>query len=186
MDEKRFRFDLLIAVFALLLSGIAAGAAAYQTWVINEQFSATVWPYLGLSATYSPGQFRLELTNDGLGPAIVKSADITIGDTVSQSWMSLIVHAPKPSRRLAIFGRFSSLENGDVIRSGEDKVLLDLHGSQPFPNGIREWIRDKHVTMNVCYCSILQRCWIAHFLGDGDPTPQDVPTCGPTHKLSYG
>src|SRR5438270_2374307 len=84
MNEKRFRFDLFIAVTALLVSTIAAAASVYQTHVIaqqtaiiNEQFGATTWPYLGFTSTYSPGEISLELKNVGLGPAILRNVDIT-------------------------------------------------------------------------------------------------------------
>src|SRR5580704_19332573 len=40
VDEKRFRFDLLVALVALAISGVAAGSSAYQTYVIRKQFSA--------------------------------------------------------------------------------------------------------------------------------------------------
>ena len=54
VNEKVFRLDLTVAVAALLISGVAAGASAYQTYVIRKQFSATVWPYLTYITSSSP------------------------------------------------------------------------------------------------------------------------------------
>jgi len=183
VDEKRFRFDLFVAVCALLLSGIAAGAAAYQTYVINQQFSATVWPYLSEETSYAPGQFSIVISNDGLGPAIVKSADLTIGNRTYERWFDLAASMPH-GRHASIGGRFSSVYPGDVIRSGGSKTLIDLKGNAGFPNGIQQWLDRRHATLNVCYCSVLQRCWKVRLLGE-DASPQDVPSCGPPHKIAY-
>src|SRR5215469_10082262 len=80
MDDKRLRFDLFIAGMALVISTFAAAASAYQAYVINQQFSATVWPYLSLSTSYDRSNkfIELDVRNQGLGPAIVRSATVTV------------------------------------------------------------------------------------------------------------
>src|SRR5579864_7614293 len=84
MDEKRFRFDLFIALCALLISSVAAAASVYQTRVIGEQtsiisrqLSASTWPYLSFVSSYSRKYVELDLRNDGLGPAIIRAVTIT-------------------------------------------------------------------------------------------------------------
>lgn len=54
--ENRLRVELLITVCALLLTGIASIASVYQAHMIarqfsstEQQFSATVWPYLTIT-----------------------------------------------------------------------------------------------------------------------------------------
>jgi len=44
MQDRGLRYDAIIAVSALLISAIASAAVVYQTHVISQQFSATVWP----------------------------------------------------------------------------------------------------------------------------------------------
>src|SRR5579872_4313050 len=78
MDEGRFRFDLYVAVLALAISGVAAFASAYQTYVIRQQFSATVWPYLTFTTRSSTDNyFELDLGNAGIGPALIRTASVT-------------------------------------------------------------------------------------------------------------
>ncbi len=78
VNEKAFRLDLTVAVAALLISGVAAGASAYQTYVIRKQFSATVWPYLTYITSSSPDKFfELDISNAGIGPALIFNAVVT-------------------------------------------------------------------------------------------------------------
>ena len=44
MNEKAFRLDFFIAIAALLISALTAGALVYQTRVIADQYAATIWP----------------------------------------------------------------------------------------------------------------------------------------------
>jgi hypothetical protein len=77
MDEKRFRFDLFIALCALLVSSVAAGASAYQTYVISQQYQASIWPYLGFSFSSGTKNLQITLKNYGLGPALVRYVSLT-------------------------------------------------------------------------------------------------------------
>lgn len=60
-----------------MVSMCAFGAAALQTFLMQRQQHASVWPYLelGFYITGSDG-FKITLTNKGVGPAIVKEVDI--------------------------------------------------------------------------------------------------------------
>ena len=102
MDEKRLRFDLVIALCALLISGVAAAASAYQTYVIRQQYSATVWPYLTFISTSSATFFWLRVNNAGIGPALIRSAVVSrdgkpivvAGEPVDESG-ALLRHRPR-------------------------------------------------------------------------------------------
>ena len=129
--ENRLRVELLIAVCALLLTGIASIASVYQAHVIarqfsstEQQFSATVWPYLTLTIRQTPTTIESSITNDGLGPAIIRSAAIGWDRTKSfGSWQDmatvLLALSPRPKVRsgLSFTGSTSSLDPGDVIRA---------------------------------------------------------------------
>jgi hypothetical protein len=43
------------------------------TRVIAQQLSAQVWPYVTFTGTTEPERLELDVANDGLGPAVVKS-----------------------------------------------------------------------------------------------------------------
>jgi len=75
---KVWKLDLWIALAALIVSGLTASAALYQSKVFSDQLSATVWPYLSFTATTAPSSYELTLENDGAGPAIIVGARLRV------------------------------------------------------------------------------------------------------------
>jgi hypothetical protein len=75
---NRWRPELLFSIASLVVSMCAFGAAAMQTYLMQRQQYATVWPYLELRISISGNEgFAARLTNKGVGPAIVKQVDIS-------------------------------------------------------------------------------------------------------------
>lgn len=173
--ERRLRVDLIIALAAVCISAIAAAAAGYQTFVINQQFSATVWPYLALNDTYEPGRVQFRLENDGLGPAIVRSANISVDGRTVNTWTTVIKSFPLP-HHTHLIGSLSSVSDGEVVRAGDSKILLDLHGPALQPKAIFDFQKARRISVNICYCSLLQQCWLVHLLSE-ESNPRPVRTC---------
>ncbi|HKE36266.1 MAG TPA: hypothetical protein VKB39_02480 [Candidatus Baltobacteraceae bacterium] len=181
--------ESIMAVCALLVATIAAAAAAYQTYVINEQFSATVWPYVSFDTTSDTanGSFSLAVRNVGLGPAIVRSNTITLdgtpvgpgttGNPVYTAFEGAIrdsqVAEQKRHKHGQIHMSTSSLSTGDVIPAGSSIVLLQAQGPDLFS---RITALRPHFDLSVCYCSVLGRCWMRRFK-DPVPEPRDVRSC---------
>lgn len=201
MNDKRLRFDLFIAVTALLVSTIAAAASVYQTRVIahqteiiNEQFGATTWPYLSFTSTYAPKELSVELRNDGLGPAILRDVTITrdgkaVAPGTSHSALNEALRpetsaavkdaeiARKHGQSGSITTSISSLTNGDVIPAGSKVTLLHALGTIV----ARRYVSGQsHVGIKLCYCSLLNRCWFKAYDSAGTP-PREVPGC-PLHS----
>jgi len=196
--ERRLRFDLLIAVFALLLSAVASIASVYQAHVISQQFSATVWPYLTIRISDSPTTMQTSVINDGLGPAIVRSTSLVWDRTKSfESWrdmaVTLVKLSPRPKRLtgLRISGTTSSLDPGDVIRAGDTLSLFALHGWNGFPATLERSAIGHSLTVSICYCSLLGRCWtktwkaqLPRSIAREDIEPYEVRSCPPPHGIS--
>jgi hypothetical protein len=171
------RLESLVAVCALLVATIAAAAAAYQTYVINEQFSATVWPYLSFDSSNdaSGSSFEFGLRNVGLGPAIVRSTIVSVnGQPMGPGTTGNAIHtAVEPALESAraaerrrhqhglVHATTSSLGPGDVVPAGSSMLLMAM---------------SPHVDISICYCSVLGRCWTRR-LKDPVPEPRDVRYC---------
>jgi hypothetical protein len=190
VEEKRFRFDLLVALLALLISGIAAGSSAYQTYVIRSQFSATVWPYLNYITTSSPASFELDVSNPGIGPALIYSSVVTRdGKPVA------IVATPgtRPALQVAIDPEMrqartdaanshphevtamsaSTIVAGDVVPAGAKLMLLSVRGRFITRRLVDDFRR---IDLTVCYCSLLGDCWTKR-LWDPNVRPHRVQGC---------
>ena len=183
------RLESIVAVCALLVATIAASATAYQTYVINEQFSATVWPYLSFDTTNdsAASSFALAVQNYGLGPAIVRSAVVSVdgkqmgpgttGNSIETAIHTSIEEAITAENRRRQHGLMhattSSLTAGDVIPAGSSKILMGVKGPDIYRNV--QAVRP-HLDVEICYCSVLGRCWVRR-LQDRVPEPRDVRKC---------
>jgi hypothetical protein len=153
---KTIRADLLIATLALLVSSGATVSSVYQTHVIANQLSASVWPYLEAVYSYSKDTVELEVANDGLGPALVKSASLVVdGHEVASYRRGIDVlergfHIQHPYN-----GSFSSIGPSSVIRPSEQLALFSL--SRLPVKGFGSIHR--RVSLEMCYCSLLGQCW---------------------------
>jgi hypothetical protein len=154
---KNVRADLLIATLALLASSGATLSSVYQTHVIANQLSASVWPYLEAVYSYGSNTAQLEIANDGLGPALVRSATLSVdGHTVASYRRGIDAlergfHVQHPYS-----GSFSSIGPSSVVRPGQQVALFNL--SRTPVKGFGSFQR--RVALDMCYCSLLGQCWV--------------------------
>jgi hypothetical protein len=186
------QLESLVAISALLVATIAAAASAYQTYVINEQFSAAVWPYLSFDTSNdtSSGDFALGVRNVGLGPAIIRDTSVTLdgklmgrgitGNPVYTAIEDAIRQSKDEEAKRHEHGQVkvtaSSLDRGDVLPAGSSLTLLHVKGADLFA---RVEALQPHFDLSLCYCSILGRCWTRR-LKDPIPEPHGVRSC-PVH-----
>ena len=168
--RKSLRLDLLIALFALLISTLTAAAAMYQGHLIANQLSVTVWPYLSYRMTTSNAYVELAVENVGVGPAIIRGAVLYIDGAKQPSLASAI-------RRLGYVKgtndtvTLSSVTAGDVIRAG-DAITIARVQSNSF--AAKAATMRPRVRIETCYCSILSQCWMAR---TGEQSPASIPNC---------
>jgi hypothetical protein len=156
---KLVRADLVIATCALLISGGATISSLYQTKVIANQLSSSVWPYLSITSSTSTGSaFDLGITNNGLGPALVGGVTLSLDGHILKSYregearitmgLAKNVH-PKAN------ASFSSVGPTTVIRAGETFQMIGLKGP------VMKYVGDlgSRLKLTVCYCSLLGQCW---------------------------
>ena len=200
MESKAFRFDLMVAVCALLISAVAAAASVYQSHVISQQnglisqqFGATTWPYLSFVASYSPNWVEVDLRNNGVGPAIIRTADVTLdGKSVApgktNSSIDAVVEtavrqANDDARRARARGALTghaqlhtsttSLAAGDVMPAGASWTLIRADGPFITPRVVALHLR---VNIKLCYCSLVGRCWTKEY-AEAKSIPRDVASC---------
>src|ERR1700761_6970879 len=129
---RGIRTDLVIALCALLISSVAACASWWQarllvgqTEVLQEQLGAQVWPYVSDSEGIDNDTVRIQLRNDGLGPAIMRSFSILVDGKPQTSYIG-VLHAMLGDHLVkrspagdAIQISIDSGSPGMVIRPGE-------------------------------------------------------------------
>lgn len=171
-EQKILRADATIAVSALLVSALAAIASVAtavvmvrQTDVIARQLSSTVWPYLSIEGQASASNTTITMTNNGLGPAIVRAIVVRLDGKPQKRFTNAILpmlapafassHVKPPSG--GHFGlKFSGTTAGEVLRPGEDIVLMRVDGTTIAPLIARQ---EGRLDVQACYCSLLNDCW---------------------------
>lgn len=177
MNDRALRLDFFVAIAALLISALTAGALLYQTRVVAQQYAATIWPYLDVSSTYRRGSETIEVVNDGLGPALIRSAQLSVDGKKVPSWNEYLLALASEPKIRKIFDRnraaylsaspltigisTSSIGPSTIIRGGDSLALLKLSlGSVVSPAVIQEVLKHS-LTIDFCYCSLNGSCWIS-------------------------
>jgi len=183
--ERGIRMDLLIAVCALLISSLAMAASwlqsretARQTQVLEEQLSAQVWPYVGISEKLDGDTARFSAQNDGLGPAVLRSLTLSVDGKPKSTFIDVahaILGLKLVERRHgeSIGLEIDNGEPGSVIRPGDSMLLFALK-SKTFARPLL--YAYKRIDVVTCYCAIVPgKCWRKDTSTD-DP-PQPVTDC---------
>ena len=182
-NERRvFRVEILIAVCALLMSTLATAASWWQSRVVATQLSSQVWPYVAFSTTTGPG-LEVDVTNEGLGPAVVRSVQLTVDGKAYPSFLGA-ERALLGSRAELPHGTFGSISEGSVIRIGGSVRLIKIDS----PSLVRAIVpKLNRIDLRVCYCSILGDCWTRSSLGAQDPVRVNAcPVDGAAHYGGAG
>lgn len=181
MTEKAFRLDFFIAIAALLISCASAVVLLYQTRVVADQYAAAIWPYISASGTLGPRGFSVSIVNDGLGPALVRSAQLVVDGKPVLGWGDYFKALDKEPEIRAFFeGRradflagkalngfisSSSIGSGTTMRSGDSLTLMKID----FADAPILAINRHTIAIKLCYCSLNKSCWTL------DTTPEKTP-----------
>lgn len=184
--QRGVRLDLTIAVCAVLISMLAAGAswwqarvAAGQSRLLEEQLGAQVWPYVSFTVGLNGDTVRTSLTNDGLGPAILRSLSASVDGVSKPSYIG-ILHALLGPNLVArrphgekIGFTIDSAQPGSVVRPGEQGLGFSLTSKTYSREFLRRYSR---LSFRTCYCAIVPgKCWLSDSAAARDPKP--VQSC---------
>ncbi len=149
--RRRRDWDGVAAIIAASVGLLALFVSAYTAYIQHQQVRAQVWPYL--EAGNDDGNQAVYVYNKGVGPAIVKSAQIFVDGKPQTSWVQVLAALGLPSH--------------DYVQSTLNPAVLSA-GEQVRAFGLRDkdrWLAFRsaavdHMTMNICFCSTLDECWM--------------------------
>lgn len=173
MSEPRRSFfrdpQLVIAIGVTVISLCAFVVSVMQTRIMQEEREllreysrASVWPRLelGLTKGHDPvtkkiNHFVLNLTNSGVGPAIITDVTIKYEDKVSNHWWHLFELQNLPD---SIDRSISNIGfNGRIIKIGETVEILKLNDNLPLAEVF--FSKLEGVTIDIYYESIYGEKW---------------------------
>ena len=189
MTERALRLDFFVAVSALLISALTAVTLIYQTRVIGNQYAATIWPYLSINSTYGQNGEHIQITNDGLGPALIESARLSVDGKAVAGWNEYLqAFFTDPEVRTMVRKALakktmppmtistSSLGPSTTLRPGDTRSVLAVSYRPNLPISI---LMKHALGLEICYCSLNSSCWILQGTAgkEARSTPKRVARC---------
>ncbi len=144
-------WDALAALIAAAIGVLALLVSGYTAYIQRQQVRAQVWPWL--VAGNNDLDQSLVIYNKGVGPAIVRSAQMFVDGRPQTDWHHVLIALGLPEH-----GFEQSTINPNVLTPGEQLKAIK------FPEAER-WLAfraaaSKRLTINVCFCSTLDECWM--------------------------
>ena len=152
--------EMIIALSALFISIITAGVSIYSAATDRAYAKASVWPRLEIFKSFHPEKhFEYGVTNNGTGPALIKYAKVSYDSKIIKKWIDI------PEFKSFLQSHFSAR----ILPSQNLVKPLEYKGK----NVVQFLKADKKVSIEVCYCSIYDECWLT----DRKNQPQPVEQC---------
>jgi hypothetical protein len=151
--------EMIVAFSALMIGIVTAFTSIYSAYVDRTYARASVWPRLEIFRSFSQGAFSYGVDNNGTGPAIIKYARIKYEGKPIKEWVD--VPAFKDIRQSYIGNRTLPAQKSisPVVYKGENTgAILQA---------------DKSISIELCYCSIYDECWVI----DRENKPLAVEQC---------
>ena len=174
----------MLSLVGVFIAVVALYAALAESDAARKQTAAAVWPFVQLNLhdhfSENRAEFRISMTNAGVGPARMRSMRVLLDGVPLRDWhhaMEIVGETGTHrlgqsfiSRRVLIPG-----ETVDMV-STMDRVLVEKFlGSLARPGN----------SITYCYCSIFDACWVVD--SDKDlQTPEPVEECPEFGEQSYG
>jgi hypothetical protein len=159
--------DRLAAITSGFIAALALAISVYNVVLQRQQIRAQVWPYLEWSYDNTEG-FAFRLQNTGVGPAIIKSVQVTVDGVAIPSWRAAMKTVAEKTK---LPGRYTNTDiSGRVLGAG---VLVQPMNFTPehraddaerqaqvdtISGALSAW--GEHVRAQICYCSTLDECWL--------------------------
>ena len=148
--KRKFKFfsvfrnltpEKVTAIAAIFISVCALVTTVYQTYILEQQKHAAVWPRLTLLHSWSTGKlgshYRITLENVGIGPALIEEVKIKYkGDTDFQSLGDLAIRIANTGKVADSVGYYDHRDVfEDMVIPQQDKwVLLEILDDQAVTN----------------------------------------------------
>ena len=189
----RFWFDFLAATAAIFISVVSLVIGMRGEAVQRELLAANSWPFMEVSEerrlTGNNASVSVDVRNEGVGPAKVMSFEVLYQGTPTANATDLLQRCcGLPADVKAAHARMSmgiGLGDvaGNVVRPDQSRTMISMERPASDPGLFDAF--DAHlaeVTFRLCYCSILDRCWISDLR---TLKPAEVASCPvPAHPFS--
>jgi hypothetical protein len=170
---RRVSPAMMAAIAAGIVSACALAVSIYEAYLMREQQQAAVMPILEAWSFYAPDVgFGLNVANKGIGPALLKSVDVSLDGEPKSSWRQIydeVLGGDAPSYS-------QSMITGNVLAPGERVTPFQF---SPESEPAILWRGSERVSLRICFCSVFDQCWEHRLdnLRSGVPRTEEIEEC---------
>jgi hypothetical protein len=173
-----------LSLVGVFIAVVALYAALAESDAARKQTAAAVWPFVQLTVhdhlSANGAEFRVSMTNVGVGPARMRSMRVILDGEPLRDWHhAMALFGEEGTHRLgqSFIGRRVLIpgESVDMVAT-TDRVLVEKFlGSLARPGN----------SITYCYCSIFDTCWVVDSEQDLQ-TPEPVDECPEFGDQAFG
>lgn len=175
-----FWLDFLVATSAVIISVISLWVAQRSDGTQERLLAASVWPYVEFFTSNLPeGKPEIELTlrNAGVGPARIRWMTVDYRGKSVIGPRALLTACCESSRS-RVLQYVTSTVTHTVLVPHESVNFLAVTPSARNVAQYKTLDRERsNLHVRVCYCSVLDDCWLLDNHSEEDPQP--VGKCPP-------
>lgn len=150
--KKWFKLETLVSFSAFVMSVCAIVISFAEVRMMSEQKEASVWPRLFSARNTSNLDFVVTVRNSGVGPAQIKSVEVTVDGKPVKNWNE-VIGLIDPQTKVA---KSQSVLTNLVLVPGETVEAFKLKG-----DGVDVFnLQRSRLRLKLCYCSIYEKCWV--------------------------
>lgn len=157
--KKFWSSDKFLSLLAFLISIGTFSTFAYQTYLIQKQQYANVLPYLSVYPSYGNDYFRLEVANNGVGPAFIQDVVIHYRDSSYTIHPNLFIYNTiHPDSSINFSFSSTTLSKGSVVPSERVIVVLESNNKET-ADLLKPLFLEDDVNIELVYSSIFDEKW---------------------------
>ena len=172
-SRRGSRIEAMAAATATIVSVASFYVAVKQTSVQEKQLEASVWPALLYDTGDSDGEVTFSVKNAGVGPAKVRSLEVSFRGKPVTGGVQLLTECCGLSEHRDFAGINLTFLDGRILTAGQEIEFLKFtkpkdESEDPLWDKLEE-VRFE-VDGRVCFCSALDQCWTVGF-HETEPAP---------------
>lgn len=153
---RKFEPGIWIGVIAILINIITVSVYVYQARIMLQQQHAAAWPYVEWLPSFNEETYFVEISNNGMGPAIINDIQMELNGEKMESIDSLFAKLLGTS----YFPHLTSTVKNRVLPAGKSLRLFQINDSKWAAQTFVA-LQKQSFTLSICYSSIYGDTWIS-------------------------
>ncbi len=154
--NRKFEPGIWIGIIAILINIITVSVYVYQARIMQQQQHASAWPYIEWLPSFNEETYFVEISNNGIGPAIINDIQIELNGQEIKSIDSVFLKLVGT----CYFPHLTSTIKNRVLPAGKSLRLFQINDSEWASKAFLA-IQKQSLNISICYSSIYGDSWVS-------------------------